>query len=318
MSNNNVCPVCGNQAEVSSGGMKHTYDCPRCGRFILTEEAKIDVPNLCNSDYKKSVLSHHIRRSQINNSCPEFYVKTVENILNNRELPNVFEKCDFILEWVGNHSAFAGNEVSLYPHFLELAAFSGSINEEEVIFCLQALSQAGLASNHMDALLPRKHSKSTLTFNGWKRYDELKKGKLAYDKAFMAMKFKNEILTALLEDHFKPAVKQTGYELFRLDDKPEAGLIDIRMRQEIKTSKFIIADLTDDNLGAYWEAGFAEGLGKPVIYTCEERKFDTAITHFDVNHHLTIKWKEGGEQQAANDLKAAIRYTFPEARQQDE
>jgi len=34
------------------------------------------------------------------------------------------------------------------------------------------------------------------------------------------------------------------------------------------------------NPGAYWEAGYAEGLGKPVIYTCEEAKFVEA-SHFD-------------------------------------
>ena len=33
-------------------------------------------------------------------------------------------------------------------------------------------------------------------------------------------------------------------------------------------------NLSDDNNGAYWEAGYAEGLGIPVIYICEESKFD--------------------------------------------
>ena len=59
---------------------------------------------------------------------------------------------------------------------------------------------------------------------------------------------------------------------------PKAGLIDDRLRVEIRTSRFLIADLTHENAGAYWEAGFAEGLGKPVIYTCEKSKFDTAKT----------------------------------------
>ena len=38
----------------------------------------------------------------------------------------------------------------------------------------------------------------------------------------------------------------------------------------IRDAKFVIADLTHDNNGAYWEAGYAEGLGKPVIYICEK------------------------------------------------
>jgi len=41
------------------------------------------------------------------------------------------------------------------------------------------------------------------------------------------------------------------------------------MRVEIRSAKFLVADLTDENRGAYWEAGFGEGLGKKVYYTCE-------------------------------------------------
>jgi nucleoside 2-deoxyribosyltransferase len=80
---------------------------------------------------------------------------------------------------------------------------------------------------------------------------------------------------------FIGAVAQTGFELRRLDQKPKAGLIDLRMRVEIRSAKFLVADLTDENRGAYWEAGFAEGLGKKVYYTCEASKFDKAKTHFD-------------------------------------
>jgi nucleoside 2-deoxyribosyltransferase len=63
-------------------------------------------------------------------------------------------------------------------------------------------------------------------------------------------------------------VAATGFILRRLDDEPKAGLIDDRMRAEIQASRFVIVDLTHMNRGAYWEAGYAEGLGKPVIYTC--------------------------------------------------
>jgi nucleoside 2-deoxyribosyltransferase len=44
--------------------------------------------------------------------------------------------------------------------------------------------------------------------------------------------------------------------------------IDDQMRVALRTSRFVVADLTRGNRGAYWEAGFAEGLGRPVIYTC--------------------------------------------------
>ena len=40
--------------------------------------------------------------------------------------------------------------------------------------------------------------------------------------------------------------------------------VDAVIEHEIRACRFLIADLSDDNAGAYWEAGFAEGLGKPV------------------------------------------------------
>ncbi len=91
------------------------------------------------------------------------------------------------------------------------------------------------------------------------------------------------------------------------------------MRVEIKRARFLIADLTHANNGAYWEAGYAEGLGKTVIYTCEQQVFDDRAqgTHFDTNHHLTVKWNPENPDMAVESLKATIRATFPEAKQED-
>jgi nucleoside 2-deoxyribosyltransferase len=103
-----------------------------------------------------------------------------------------------------------------------------------------------------------------------------------------------------------------------LIDNPKAGLIDNRLRVEILTSRFLIADLTHGNAGAYWEAGYAEGLGKPVIYTCEERIFEGKGTHFDTNHHYTVRWRKDKFKETADDLKATIRATLPaEAKLED-
>jgi hypothetical protein len=136
----------------------------------------------------------------------------------------------------------------------------------------------------------------------------------------MAMQFGEDVLDAVYQD-FKAAVEETGFNLFKLDEKPRAGLIDDRLRVEILGSRFLIADLTHGNQGAYWEAGYAEGLGKPVIYTCEKKKFHDKTgggTHFDTNHHLTVLWEPEDIQRACNELKATIRATLPgEAKLED-
>jgi nucleoside 2-deoxyribosyltransferase len=125
------------------------------------------------------------------------------------------------------------------------------------------------------------------------------------------MKFGDEELDKIFAKCFKPAVEQTGFELIRLDEKPRAGLIDDQLRVEIRSSRFLIADLTHGNFGAYWEAGYAEGLGKPVIYTCEKAVFDNQEIHFDTNHHLTVLWNADNLEEAAKRLKSTIRATLP-------
>jgi len=151
-----------------------------------------------------------------------------------------------------------------------------------------------------------------LSFAGWQRYERLKRGSSDARKAFMAMKYGDKELDRIVDETFKPAVEQAGFELFRLTEKPRMGLIDNRLQVEIQTSRFVLADLTHDNNGAYWEAGLAEGLGKPVLYTCKKSKFRRLKTHFDTNHRLTILWEPSSPEKAAEELKATIRATFPE------
>jgi nucleoside 2-deoxyribosyltransferase len=129
----------------------------------------------------------------------------------------------------------------------------------------------------------------------------------------MAMPFGSPEFDRVYESCWKPAVTAAGFTLKRLDEQQPAGLIDDRLRVEIRQSRFLIAELTDQNRGAYWEAGYAEGLGKPVIYTCRRDVFEEQATapHFDTNHHLTVVWELEELADASSRLKATIRATLP-------
>ena len=90
-------------------------------------------------------------------------------------------------------------------------------------------------------------------------------------------------------------------------DVGRAGVIDNIMRTEIRDSAFVIADLTHDNHGAYWEAGYAEGLGKPVVYICEREEFKTKGSHFDTNHCTTVLWSREDPDRFCQELIATLR-----------
>jgi nucleoside 2-deoxyribosyltransferase len=72
-----------------------------------------------------------------------------------------------------------------------------------------------------------------------------------------------------------------------------------------------LADLTHGSKGAYWEAGFAEGLGRPVIYTCRKQEWDANKSHFDTSHLNTIIWDPENLRDAGTRLTATIRATLP-------
>ena len=58
--------------------------------------------------------------------------------------------------------------------------------------------------------------------------------------------------------------------------------------------------------GVYYEAGFAFGLGLPVIYTCREDMVDKI--HFDTRqyHHTVWKTAEGLRESLKNRIVALI------------
>lgn len=153
-----------------------------------------------------------------------------------------------------------------------------------------------------------------LTANGWKQYKAEKRGDLAGDYGFIAMQFNDPDLDSFVRGVVKPAVKEgTGYDLVDMREVSRAGVIDNIMRDQIRGAAFVIADLSHDNPGAYWEAGYAEGLGKPVIYICERGKFEGKQTHFDTNHCTTVLWSTDDPDQFRRELIATLRRSLEDA-----
>jgi hypothetical protein len=280
----------------------------------LSGSAVADLPEtLRRTADSTAKLSHALRRASDSGSHDFFTTTTIEEVLR-RPLPRPREQADFLVRWIAKFSPEPGERVIV--SFETHAGVIGAKSPAGFELVVNHLFEKSLLTGTLGA---QGRAGAALTFAGWDYYEQLTKGSTAYRKAFMAMRFGDAELDRMLTDVFRPAAKQTGFDLFKLDDVPRAGLIDDRLRVEIQSSDFVVADLSHDNLGAYWEAGYAEGLGKPVIYTCEQAKFETTKTHFDTNHHLTIVWSAKSPEVAGEALKATIRATLPHlARQADD
>ncbi len=124
---------------------------------------------------------------------------------------------------------------------------------------------------------------------------------------FLAMQYGDAELEQMASKHMKPVVQSMGYSLQDMRDISQAGVIDNLLREALRNAKFVIADLSHGNNGAYWEAGFAEALEKPVIYTCERLQFESFKTHFDTNHCTTVMWSSDDAEAFRRDLAGALR-----------
>lgn len=306
------CPIC--LSDASSNGHQSSgegrygekFDCPRCGPFFASSSLLAILPHsLQGEETKRALLSHATRKMQRANLDTHI----VEEILKG-SLPSVFQQAENLVLWLGDHLNGPGETLDIDS--AKYQSIVGSRTAAGLGFVLEHLFDTGMLTGHPVKTLsaPTSAVATTLTFEGWRWFDQLHRGAANSRRAFMAMKYGDATLDGVVDKAFRPALNKTGFTLHRLDDQPKAGLIDDRLRVEIRTSRFLIADLTHENAGAYWEAGFAEGLGKPVIYTCERSKFAESKTHFDTNHHLTVLWSADDLLRSEEDMKATIRATL--------
>jgi len=269
-----------------------------------------------------SVLSHAIRqRVELGAEQVIFFEADLPAYVG-EALPKPREQVNNLLLWIGRRQSTSGRWVS--TTMTRLAAIIGASmgvpgtnDERDVNWLLGQLKLEKLFDMQSNAACSGE-VEFRLTMPGWTAYEELRHRVVASRTAFMAMKFNDPTLDRVLKDVFKPAAQRAGFVLRPVNENQPAGLIDDQIRAAIRTARFVVVDLTHDSNGAYFEAGFAEGLGLPVIYTCEAAKFSARQTHFDTNHMNTLPWSVNALDDAGRQLTAMIRNTLPlEAKMND-
>lgn len=147
----------------------------------------------------------------------------------------------------------------------------------------------------------------SLTPRGFEELERVQDGGVDSAKAFVAMWFDASMNDAY-EQGIEPAIRQAGYEPIRIDKKEHNNKIDDEIIADIKRSRFIVAEFTCSSVkgaegqdhavprgGVYFEAGYAYGLGLPVIWVCREDHM--GLVHFDTNHFAHILWQAPDELQ---------------------
>lgn len=173
-------------------------------------------------------------------------------------------------------------------------------DEAELMFYLNTLRSKDLVEfDYSEPLWP-----VSLTYEGLSYLAAMEKDGPSSKKCFLAMSFSDA--RKPFGDIIIEAIKATGYNpiIVNREDIASDQTINDRIIAGIRESKFCIADFTEQRNGIYFEAGFALGLNRPVIYVCDNDDF-AANSHFDLKPFQHILYRTGDELRQS--LEAKIR-----------
>ena len=135
-------------------------------------------------------------------------------------------------------------------------------------------------------------------------------------KCFIAMAFGNADTDELYDKTIEPLLGKMGITPFRVDRSNRNEDIDDQIISEIRKCDFVISDLTYSRPSVYYEAGFACGLKKQVVYTCREDHFkhqpielrDRLKVHFDLQMKPIVKWGKPSDAKFKKRLQNRIEF----------
>lgn len=319
--NNQPCPICDGVSPEDSCNTSVRASwrlvCRICGDHRIASDVIEELPHLHLSRMDRARVAHGVVQLSRN---VVLSMRLIEELLQNQRLPNPLEMINRLVLWLAEQGP-PGFSRNILPD--DIQAIVGAVDQYGAVWVRDEAENIGYIESFQG-----DHGSDDchflLTSKGWGRQSELLIGGAGSKHAFMAMKFDEPECEEFFRRYVAPSVKsRTGFDVRQSRDAHQtAGSIDNTMRVDIRTARFVICDLTTGNQGAYWEAGFAEGIGRPVFYICRDREADSGDPsvkpHFDVQQQPVIRWNLLDPKTAIDKLVAIIRATLPaESRMED-
>jgi hypothetical protein len=319
-----VCPIWGTYAEeLPSDGDYQTFRSPRVsGEFRISGSAMPAI-NVLN-DQEKIKLTSHIANAHNNGvTCPLITsavldsIKQTQRVTFSEKLENTFRllaklvtRIDFEITLPRNDDSLAAAPDPNFKHHIEL---SQNIMAVSQLYDVNELYDFFMMLTSMSYF---SYTPGIIAFKiaplGLQKLDSLRLDAAQSKTAFVAMWFGHQMNHAYIEG-IGPAIKDAGYKPLRIDQKDHNNKIDDEIIAEIRAAKFVIADFTSELFerpqqegvqseaktiliprgGVYYEAGFAQGLGKPVIWTVHKDCLDHV--HFDTRQFNHIVWTDAAD-----------------------
>jgi nucleoside 2-deoxyribosyltransferase len=332
---NSKCPICTLDCQLDEKGSFADITCLRCGKFFVPgyradytvqTRSYSSVPIFLVSkgaepkDASKvgqliaPYLSMYVREHTECDSRPiEVDIGTVAKLEAMAETyanTPISAKVDKLLKLLERRTAYPGALAMFNPQ-LDCPAVDG-VSAAEFLYYLDALREQGLietstptkdpSGRYPDSVSPDARYGAAITLAGWAR---LGTSGSTSRTGFIAMSF-DQSLDHAFSEGIAPAITDAGYAPLRVDKVHHNEKICDRIIVEIRRSRFVVADVTKQRQGVYFEAGFAMALGLPVIWCCH--KDDLQDVHFDTRQYNHIVWDQPSDlrQQLADRIKATI------------
>ncbi len=302
-----ICLIWRTQADVQSDDDSYLVNSARAGgRYRVVGSVSATLSNRPVEE-KAHLTWWLVEQRRQGESCPTITSYALDHV-GARPAPSIVDRRDRILDFIASSSS------SITPRILlsgivtdrmrqqraELAAHSGSQNDEEVNELIRFLREDNLVSG-TETL--------QLTFKAWQYIEERRARQTSSSQAFVAMWF-NPAMRSAYDEGFERAILDSGYVPMRIDRKEHINKIDDEIIAEIRRSRFLIADFTSEpdrpRGGVYFEAGLAFGLNIPVIWACRDDL--VAQLHFDIRQFNHIVWTTPNDlrQKLGNRIRAVL------------
>ena len=244
------CPIWGgnNLAEVGLDARTRMYrvkHSPRAGGAYEISDltALADTPDMTDAE-KARLTTWLIDQRRQGNEMPMVTREVISYVKSKRPLP-VHERADRLFGFIAASAGTVGERVSVDNETLAAYAWSESTAWREVVFFLNCLKEESWIQGFRSST---GSFHGTVSVDGHNRIAN-QETNIESSQAFVAMWF-DESTNDAYEFGIKPAIEQAEYNPLRIDRKEHINKIDDEIIEEIRRSRFVVADFTQGPDGA--------------------------------------------------------------------
>ena len=288
------------------------YKCEYCGTYILDSQG-FDILTKDENKFKMACVLNERRLKGFGGITLDDETKKEELVcgyprISVNELLAQFPQTagEFLNRILLNLSRLAPRPFSKIPlNFKKpdnLYLFTKDTGECRTI--LKELSEQGLIR---DGNSTPQELRKILTSQSWEIIENLQNSAIDSKQAFVAMWF-DESMDDYYKDGIKKAIEKAGYKAVKINLQDFNGEICDEIIAEIKRAKFLVADFSGLRSGVFFEAGFAKGLGREVIFIVREEDVEKLKEHFDTRqyNHIVYDSPEDLRKKLYNRIGATI------------